>query len=296
MRIAQGTRDSSGTWHPDNPADYPPIAVHGIWPWSTLDQSLPAWKARKAYWRDIVSDEPHVRSHAAGMIATGRHGKTSGGVSTFDPVLTELAYTWFCPPHGWVLDPFAGGPTRGIVAHTLGYDYRGYDINPTQASYNQDTHPGLDLWRCGDGMEELSGHSGADYILTCPPYHNRERYTDLAADLSTMRWDRFCGAIEATMAAAWSALRDDRFMTWVVSDVRDHRGHLRGLPSMVDAAARRAGFALCNEQILIAPPGTRAKTTRPPWEACRTVSRRHQIVFTWVKGDRREATKAVRAC
>jgi DNA modification methylase len=38
------------------------------------------------------------------------------GTSIFDPVLCELAYRWFCPPGGLVLDPFAGGSVRGIVA------------------------------------------------------------------------------------------------------------------------------------------------------------------------------------
>jgi hypothetical protein len=36
--------------------------------------------------------------------------------SIFDPVLCEIAYRWFCPSGGTVLDPFAGGSVRGIVA------------------------------------------------------------------------------------------------------------------------------------------------------------------------------------
>ena len=42
------------------------------------------------------------------------------GTSIFDPVLCEIAYRWFCPPAGRVLDPFAGGSVRGIVAALLG--------------------------------------------------------------------------------------------------------------------------------------------------------------------------------
>ena len=51
-----------------------------------------------------------------------------GGASVFDPVLTEIAYTWFCPPGGVILDPFAGGSVRGIVASLLGYTYHGIDL------------------------------------------------------------------------------------------------------------------------------------------------------------------------
>ena len=39
------------------------------------------------------------------------------GTSIFDPVLCEIAYRWFCPPGGLVLDPFAGGSVRGIIAN-----------------------------------------------------------------------------------------------------------------------------------------------------------------------------------
>lgn len=45
---------------------------------------------------------------------------STSGTSIFDPVLCELAYSWFCPLDGKVLDPFAGGSVRGIVAAYLG--------------------------------------------------------------------------------------------------------------------------------------------------------------------------------
>jgi len=46
-----------------------------------------------------------------------------GGIlSIFDPVACELSYRWFCPKEGEVLDPFAGGSVRGIVANFYGRD------------------------------------------------------------------------------------------------------------------------------------------------------------------------------
>jgi DNA modification methylase len=51
------------------------------------------------------------------------------GTSIFDPVLCELAYRWFSPPAGLVLDPFAGGSVRGIVAAKLGRRYVGVDLS-----------------------------------------------------------------------------------------------------------------------------------------------------------------------
>src|SRR5688572_4612648 len=50
------------------------------------------------------------------------------GTSIFDPVLCELIYRWFVPPGGLVLDPFAGGSVRGIVAAMLGRRYVGVEL------------------------------------------------------------------------------------------------------------------------------------------------------------------------
>lgn len=59
------------------------------------------------------------------------------GTSIFDPVLTELVYRWFCPPGGVVLDPFAGGSVRGIVACKLGRQYVGVDLSERQVEANR---------------------------------------------------------------------------------------------------------------------------------------------------------------
>lgn len=58
------------------------------------------------------------------------------GTSIFDPVLCELAYRWFTPPGGVVLDPFAGGSVRGVVAALLGRRYVGIDLRAEQVAAN----------------------------------------------------------------------------------------------------------------------------------------------------------------
>lgn len=60
------------------------------------------------------------------------------GTSIFDPVLCEIAYRWFCPPGGLVLDPFAGGSVRGIVAGYLGRRYLGIDLSERQIAANRE--------------------------------------------------------------------------------------------------------------------------------------------------------------
>jgi len=56
------------------------------------------------------------------------------GTSIFDPVLTELCYRWFSPRGGQILDPFAGGSVRGIVASALGREYTGIELRTTRNS------------------------------------------------------------------------------------------------------------------------------------------------------------------
>lgn len=303
-RIAEGHRDEQGRWHAANPDDYPPLDVHGTLPWSVLRQDSKTWQTRKKWWHDQGVDDTSPRAHAAGMMNTGRHGRISGGISKFDPHLAEALYTWYCPPGGTVLDPCAGGPVRGLVAAHLGLRYTGIDLSAAQVNANRArelewqrdgrSHGGV-LWIEGDAREELHSFGTAhDYVLMCPPYHNRERYSDDPRDLSAMPWPAFCDALHQIIAAAMDCLRPDRFATIVISDVRDHRGHLRRLPDVAAGGFEAAGARLVNEQILVAPLGLAAKRMRGPWEAARTTTRIHQLVLTFVKGDRRAATRAVR--
>lgn len=77
------------------------------------------------------------------------------GTSIFDPVLCELVYRWFSPKGGQVLDPFAGGSVRGIVAAALGRRYLGVDLRPEQIEANQAQWPAVAAQLGGEGGEAL---------------------------------------------------------------------------------------------------------------------------------------------
>jgi hypothetical protein len=82
-----------------------------------------------------------------GTLSPGRNGRNTDGAcadgtpitgtSVFDPVLCELAYRWLAPRGGAVLDPFAGGSVRGIVASRLGLAYTGIDLSAAQLEANR---------------------------------------------------------------------------------------------------------------------------------------------------------------
>ena len=81
-----------------------------------------------------------------------------GGTSIFDPVLCELCYKWFCPIGGNILDPFAGGSVRGIVAHMLGYKYWGIDLSQEQIEANNQqaediTPSSKPIWITGNSID-----------------------------------------------------------------------------------------------------------------------------------------------
>ncbi len=228
-------------------------------------------------------------------------GMASGhtGTSIFDPVLCELVYRWFCPADGLVLDPFAGGSVRGLVASCLGRRYVGIDLRPEQIAANVAqmaiaTGPKPD-WRCGDSSEmgKVLDDVRADLLFSCPPYWNLEIYSDDARDLSTMGVDDFFTTQAKIIKQAVARLKADRFAVWVVGDVRDKDGYYVNLPGRTVEAFIAAGARLYNEAILVTAAGSLPMRVLRQFTAGRKLGKMHQNVLVFCKGDWR---KAVRAC
>ena len=218
--------------------------------------------------------------------------------SEFDPVLAEMAMIWFVPPGGLVLDPFAGGPVRGLVAHKLGRRYVGVELRPEQIEANRLAAEALDAgdpqWILGDSRDVQTLAPGEyDALLTCPPYADLERYSDDPRDLSTMPYDRFLTAYREIVAASCSLLRDDRFATVVVGDVRDRKGLYRGFVRDTICAFEAAGLRLYNEAIYIPPYGSLPARAGRTFAATRKLGKAHQNLLVFVKGNPRQAAKAV---
>ncbi len=183
----------------------------------------------------------------------------SSGTSIFDPVLCELAYRWFSPEGGQVVDPFAGGSVRGIVASILGRRYWGGELRAEQVEANR--VQGADIcaepmpfWECGDSMETLETAPEADFIFSCPPYGDLEQYSNDPRDISTMEYHAFMGAYRRIILRACGRLKQDRFACFVVGDFRDENGHYRNFVSDTIESFRQCGLALYNEAMLAKPP------------------------------------------
>jgi hypothetical protein len=244
-------------------------------------------------------------SFARGDLHAGVDAAAGAGTSIFDPVLCELAYRWFCPPGGLVLDPFAGGSVRGIIAALLGRRYIGVDLSARQLDANREQAARLcsaaesqPAWHHGDSRalaELLPADVRADFVFSCPPYADLERYSDDPLDLSTLPYPEFLAAYTAIIAAAVARLRPDRFACFVVGDLRDRAGFYRGFVRDTQAAFEAAGARLYNDAILITAVGSLPIRVSAMFEGARKLGKTHQNVLVFCKGDPKAATAAIGA-
>lgn len=275
--------------------DYPPFSV--------LNAREGWWQDRKRQWlalgikselgRDIAptNASKNVPDYMAGR------GNNEGG-SIFDPVLAELFYKWFCPADGKILDPFAGGSVRGIVAATLGFGYQGHELRSEQVDANivqgLDLCPGAPLkWVVGDSLTTISAHPiEADLVFSCPPYGDLEVYSDEATDLSAMDHDDFITAYRGIIAASVASLKDDRFACFVVGDYRCKKGFYRNFVGETVMAFEAAGARFYNEAILVTSVGSLPVRITKQFKAGRKLGKTHQNILVFCKGDPKKAAQA----
>lgn len=258
----------------------------------------PAVYALRNKMRDLLGREPswdEIIEHAR---KTGMH--LYEGASVFDPVLCEVLYSWFVPAGGTVLDPFAGGSVRGIVAGMLGLNYWGIDLRKDQVEANQQQWAPLDkpgsngvvCWEQGDSQVALD-HFGneVDFVFSCPPYHDLEQYSDDPADLSNMDYADFCKVYRSIITKAMERLKPNRFACFVVGDIRAKDGSYRNFVSeTIDAFtkcldANGRPVMLYNEIILVNVAGSLPVRVGRQFENSRKVGKMHQNVLVFFKGD-----------
>lgn len=281
----------------------------GIPPFTVLNARGGDWQGRKDAWLKIGLQSELGRGACAfgnaAEVQSAEDGadRSIAGTSIFDPVLCELVYRWFCPPEGVVIDPFAGGSVRGIVASRLGREYHGLDLsaeqceaNRTQLELARDPKPS---WYCGDSrlIDKIVPRTIlADLVFTCPPYANLEVYSDNPADLSTMGWPDFVRAYGEIIELAARRLKPCRFAVFVVGDVRGPGGNYLGLPWKTVELACAAGLQLYNEAVLVTSVGSLAMRAGNGFETSRKLGKSHQNVLVFAKGDAKAATRDIGAC
>lgn len=226
---------------------------------------------------------------------------TESGISIFDPVLCELSYRWFSPENGSILDPFAGGSVRGIVASKLGRQYTGIELRKEQVDANleqakeicKDNWP---TWHCGSSVDIPTLCDGKEYdlVFSCPPYADLEVYSDDPRDLSNMSYDKFIEFYQDIITKSVAKLKQNRFAVFVVGEVRNKKGcgyYRHFVPDTINCF-KKAGAEYYNEAILITAIGSLPIRTGRMFESGRKLGKTHQNVLVFCKGDAKEATKA----
>jgi hypothetical protein len=220
------------------------------------------------------------------------------GTSIFDPVLCELAYRWFSPPGGVVLDPFAGGSVRGIVAAKLGREYIGYELRKEQTDANKAQAEKIcagiiPTWVNADSRTIDRADVAADFIFSCPPYVDLERYSDDPADISTLAYADFINAYRDIIMKSCAKLRGDRFACFVVGEVRDKKGNYYNFVGDTVRAFMDAGLSYYNEMILVTAVGSLPIRVGRQFGSGRKIGKTHQNVLVFLKGNAKKATQNI---
>jgi DNA modification methylase len=236
-------------------------------PFSILDTKSGNWQKRKNLWKQLGIQSEIGRDAAVIHMTSSKEeyndlikgkGLQTNYTSIFDPALCEVLYKWFCQDGGKILDPFAGGSVRGIVANKLGYKYTGIDIRDEQVQSNveqainildEDNQP---AWLTGDSDKVLDTLTGEfDFVFSCPPYADLEVYSDLEGDISNMPYNEFLSAYESIIAKSCNLLKTDGLACFVVGEVRDKNGHYIGFVPDTIRAFEKCGMKFYNEAILL---------------------------------------------
>lgn len=280
-------------------------------PFTILDAKQGDWQERKRAWQGMgirgeVGRDASSYNTTEWIKDKGLSGGCQNipgttdewtGTSIFDPVVCELAYRWFSPVGGQIVDPFAGGSVRGIVAGALGRNYWGCDLRQEQIDANELQALTIDplvtpQWVCGDSMETLPDAPLADMVFSCPPYGDLEVYSANPNDLSNMEWHTFVAAYKRIILRSVERMKPDSFACFVVGDFRDKKGHYRNFVSTTIEAFEECGARLYNEAILATSVGSAAMRVTKQFQSGRKMAKTHQNVLVFIKGDwKKAATK-----
>ena len=272
-------------------------------PFSVLDTRTSSWQNRKKLWiskglksevgrKENLTHVMPMRSYDSENMADEYYEKgKETGTSVFDPSLTELMYKWFCPEGGNILDPFAGGSVRGVVANYLGYKYTGLELRQEQVDSNREQ--GMDIlpienqpqWYCGDSEKLLDDKWNLkfDFLFSCPPYADLEVYSDLPDDLSNMDYKDFLSKYCSIIRKSLELLKPNSYACFVVGDVRDKQGYYLDFISDTKKAFINSGAKLYNEAILLNSVGTASMRANRIFSAGQKLVKIHQNVLIFKK-------------
>lgn len=285
-------------------------------PFSILDAEQGYWRQRKKNWLslgikselgrgekllfgidafDYKSASMAYSSYSGNSIINKRKAPQT---SIFDPVLCEIAYKWFTCPGDVILDPFAGGSVRGLIAGILGYKYFGVDLRNVQVLANRDQYLEfvnrykdilMPEWYIGNSLDIKNIVPNIKYnlIFSCPPYYNLEHYSEDFNDLSNKTtYQDFLHEYQLIIQNCVDLLDNDSFAIFVVANIRDkNTGYYYNLVGDTVRAFESCGCNLYNDIVYSNVRGSVPLRSPGQFNNSRKVGKMHQNFLVFYKGN-----------
>lgn len=240
-------------------------------------------KRRVRDWRRLTGETGHTgardetfrKDHES--VYTGTH-------SVFPAPLMEMIIVRYGGPiGGTILDAFAGGPPRGLVASIMGHKYVGFEVRQEQIDENEALLKKLKLkgatYVKSDGRF-LATDDLFDCAITCPPYFDLEVYSDQQDDISTLGgYSEFNASMWLSAQAHRRVMKPGSFVCIIVGLFRDKKGELIDFPSDTVENFREAGFLYWQHIILSKNFASAAVRASNAWKGTKLVPRHENLLI-----------------
>jgi DNA modification methylase len=237
-------------------------------------------------WRRLTGET----GHTGGRSETFRKDHNSiytGTHSVFPVPLAEwIILRYGGEPGGLIIDAFAGGPPRALAASAMGYRYLGFEIRSEQIDENVKALSALGFYdnvsyKCGDGCL-LDGvpSSSCDFALTCPPYFNLEKYSDLAEDISYLpSYEEFNQLMFTCAQSHKRVMKPGAFVCIVTCAFRDKEtGELIDFPGDTIRNFQEAGLLFWQDVVLSRNFASAAVRASNAWKGFKLVNRHERLI------------------
>ncbi|WP_339033120.1 ParB N-terminal domain-containing protein [Fusobacterium animalis] len=260
-------------------------------PFTVINSMKEPWLSIKNKWKKSINSLKGRSKELIGEIY---------GTSLFDGAISEVFYKWFLPNKDIetkkILDPFCGGVIRGAVAELLGYKYTGFDIRKEQIDVNIEQSKELGILPKfilddSENVDKYIDDGTQDLIFSCPPYLDLEVYSNNENDLSNMEYENFIIKYNIIIEKHCKKLKDNRFAIFVVGDVRDKNGVLIDFVGDTIKAFKNAGLNYYNHIIYKEPLGSAVIRAGRTFNATRKISKIHQNIIIFYKGNVKDIKK-----
>jgi len=229
---------------------------YGVWPTTVWECDFQDQKTKRL--KRLIGDGAELRAGAGKQNYRGAD-TTRITESIFNPAVAAYILNCFAPVGGGLcFDPFAGGGTRAIMAAKHGLNYLGIELRAEEvtavlARVDAAGLRGQVQIECGDSRDctKIVADGQADFLMTCPPYWNLEKYGGGPNDLSMApTYSGFLEGLTRVVRESRRVLHRGALACWVVGLHRDKDGGLLAINHDVANIHQDNGFALMEEIVL----------------------------------------------